>query len=230
MTEILLNHIPSSLLHILTAMILTHLFFYRHTMSYARRIGTIFLGGGLVMIIDVPKLIGNVSTHSLLLLPFTSLALALLTYKLLPFTFFRRWIGIALLLLIAGIGIDYLGNGAHLFYPINEHNLEYPLIKRDLWLLGGLVLLTLFSLSQKLYGWKWVVSGLMILCLLLGWKAYSKQQLQQTLDHRYSDEEVVRITTQPAAYVGYKWRFTVYTLNDVSYGEAIGGEITELHE
>ncbi|MCD5322241.1 MULTISPECIES: metal-dependent hydrolase [Pontibacillus] len=230
MTQLLVNHIPSTLMHITTAMVLTHLLFYKKEMSYKRRLLMVVSGAVIVLLIDVPKLMDIIFTHSLFFLPITSFIIALLVKKIFPFSLIRRWIGLGVVLLLAGIGVDYLGNGAHLFYPLHKQNVAYSVIKRDLWLLGGMMLLTLFSLSQKLYGWKWVWSGLLILVLLLGGKVYTKHQLEKTLDERYEEENIIRITTEPIPYVGYKWRFTLYSQDQITYGKAVGGDISELHE
>lgn len=130
MLQIIIDHIPSSLLHALTGALIIDIFFGS---KYAtkRRLSFILLGSILVFTLDIPKLFGFIFTHSLFFVPFISAGLALLTRNILTESFIKRWLGIMCALLVGGILIDFLGNGAHLFYPITDRNFSYPLITRE---------------------------------------------------------------------------------------------------
>ncbi|WP_181348128.1 hypothetical protein [Thalassobacillus sp. CUG 92003] len=134
MLQLIIDHIPSSSLHALAGALIIDIFF-GNKYSIKRRLLIILLGSIVVFTLDIPKLFGFIFTHSLFFVPFIGAGVALLTGKIMTEPFIKQWIGIMCTLLMGGILIDFLGNGAHLFYPIAERNFSYSLVTGEFWLI-----------------------------------------------------------------------------------------------
>ena len=152
MLHLLITHIPSTLLHLLTGMIVMDLFFNNWQVPYKRQGTVLLLGSFIVLTPDIPKLLGVISLHSLLYMPFLAALLALFVQKILKESYIKVWMGIMTVLLIGSIGIDLTGDGVHLLYPLTEKNLSIS-INKDYWLPDVLTLYVAirFTLVLKSY-------------------------------------------------------------------------------
>ncbi|SFJ76658.1 hypothetical protein SAMN04487936_104103 [Halobacillus dabanensis] len=151
MLQMIIDHIPSSLLHALAGALIIDIFF-GSKLPVKRRLSIILLGSLLVFILDIPKLFGFIFTHSLFFVPFIGAGIALLTRKMITESFIMQWIGIMCVLLIGGILIDFLGNGAHLFFPITDRNFSYSIVTREFWpilILGFIIVIRLITSRNK---------------------------------------------------------------------------------
>ncbi|KGX91164.1 hypothetical protein N781_05075 [Pontibacillus halophilus JSM 076056 = DSM 19796] len=128
MLETFITHIPSTLLHGLLAMLIMTSYFRGNN---SRQYPSLFLMISVLAVfsLDVPKLFGIVSLHSLLIAPFIALALALFFKNQLPYNLFFNWVGMCLVLMIGGILVDVWGNGAHILYPIVRSNISFPILE-----------------------------------------------------------------------------------------------------
>lgn len=218
MLQSLLTHIPTTLVHILTGSIVMNIIFENQNYSLRKRLYIFLLGGLVVLIPDIPKLFGVVSLHSIFFVPFVGALLAFAMKKYLVLPFLKVWTGIIAVLIIAGIGIDYIGNGVHVFYPFSEQNYSFSILKHDVWLI--IVLLTLVSLriispvfSNPNRARVILFSGFIVITLLLGMKSYSKIVVEHTLENRFS--QVQHIETKPDFL---NWNFIVYTKKEYING------------
>ncbi|MBH0231442.1 metal-dependent hydrolase [Halobacillus yeomjeoni] len=151
MLQTIIDHIPSSLLHALAGALIIDLFF-GSKYPFKKRLSILFSGVLLVFTLDIPKLFGFIFTHSLLFVPFIGAGLALLMRKLVSEPFLKLWSGIMCVLLFGGILVDFLGNGAHLFYPVTDRNFSYSLVRSEFELvvvLGFILALRLLLFHKK---------------------------------------------------------------------------------
>ncbi|WP_022793598.1 hypothetical protein [Marinococcus halotolerans] len=75
MIEILIEHVPSTLLHLLTGAVVMYIFYGNSNLTISRRF-KVMAFGVMVLVPDIPKLFGNYIFHTLLTLPFIAAAFA----------------------------------------------------------------------------------------------------------------------------------------------------------
>ncbi|MFC2946791.1 hypothetical protein [Virgibacillus sediminis] len=173
---IIRSHIPSTLLHVLSGMLLMDIIFYRPTFSLKKRLIILSLGGAFVLVPDIPKMFGAPFTHSLFVVPLIALALTYLASRILPFSFGTQWSALTGVLIVGAVMIDYLGNGARIFYPV----------AREWWLILSILLLLLLRLTSSRgdftkKGLRILYTGIVLVVLLLVGKAYSVIGVESTL-------------------------------------------------
>ncbi|SIS42532.1 hypothetical protein [Salimicrobium flavidum] len=147
MLELLLSHIPSTLFHILTGVLITDLIFHGPSFTYRKTRFTL-LGSVafLVVLPDIPKLFGFLIGHSLITVPILALLFAFIMRKLLSMRVPAIWWRLTLVLVISSLGIDFLGNGVHLLYPVNEKTYALSVIRYEFIYLLPIGLLLFFRL------------------------------------------------------------------------------------
>ncbi|MBM7553545.1 metal-dependent hydrolase [Thalassobacillus pellis] len=229
MFQIMIEHIPSSILHALTGALVMDIFFSSKDSGQKQHFTTMALGAIFVFTLDFPKLFGFVFTHSLVFVPFIGLVLAYGTRKLLNFSLASLWIGIMAVLLLGGITIDFIGNGAHLFYPFTEKALSFTLIKKDIWLIAILLFLVLFRLFNRRTT-AVMAGGFLIIALGLGVKSYTKVTLENALAEKFSHTSIQQIITTPAPGIGIKWKFSIDTKTTLIQGNTYIGSSKILTE
>ncbi|QAS51394.1 hypothetical protein [Halobacillus litoralis] len=170
--DILISHIPSTLVHVLAGALIMNLFFENESLSQLQRRNIMLLGAAVVLVIDIPKLFGILLFHSLLFVPILALGIAFFIEKYMITSFQKLWWAFMTILSIAGIAVDFLGNGTHLFYPFMNENFSYTLIHQEGWYALALFVL----LITRLYGPRFIplhfskilqVNGLFFLILFI---------------------------------------------------------------
>ncbi|AKG03824.1 hypothetical protein AAV35_002850 [Salimicrobium jeotgali] len=149
MTELLLSHIPSTLLHILTGLLVADLLF-KGPDFHNRKARFVLLGGvGVIVLMpDLPKLFGVLIGHSLVTVPIIAAFFAIFTRALLTMSFFSIWWRLTLVLVVSALGIDYLGNGVHLLYPITGATYGLSLIRYEFFYILPVSLLLFVQLRK----------------------------------------------------------------------------------
>ncbi|MFC3040390.1 hypothetical protein ACFOGI_08980 [Virgibacillus xinjiangensis] len=186
MYSLIISHIPSTLLHILLGMLLMDFIFHRPAFSLKKRLIILALGGAFVLVPDVLKMFGAPFTHSLFIVPLIAFALTYLGRRTLPFSFGTQWSALTGVLIVGGVLIDYLGNGARIFYPVVRENFSFSLIESEWWLILGILLLLLLRLTSSKgdftkIGLRILYTGILLVVLLFVGKAYSVIGADSTL-------------------------------------------------
>ncbi|SDJ24694.1 hypothetical protein [Salimicrobium halophilum] len=149
MLELLITHIPSTMLHILTGMLVADVLFRGPAFPY-RGTRLILLGAVafLVLIPDIPKLFGVLYGHSLITVPLIAIVFAILMRTMLSMTLWGIWWRLSLVLIVSSLGIDYLGNGVHLFYPVSTDTYGVSIIKYEFFYILPVSLLLFLQLRK----------------------------------------------------------------------------------
>ncbi|WP_347862323.1 hypothetical protein U0355_03875 [Salimicrobium sp. PL1-032A] len=152
MLELLITHIPSTMLHILTGLLVADLLFPgpRFTKQQTRWFLLVIVAF-LVIIPDIPKLFGVLYGHSLITAPLIALFFALLMRTMLLMPVPSIWWRLSIILIISSLGIDFLGNGVHLFYPVSAATYGVSLIKYEFFYILPISLLLFISLRREVH-------------------------------------------------------------------------------
>lgn len=148
MIELLLSHIPSTILHMLTGILIADVIFHGPSFSYRKR--RVLLGGIAILVVlpDIPKLFGFLIGHSLITVPVLALMFAFIVRQVIHMRVLSIWWRLTLVLIISSLGIDFLGNGVHLFYPVNEKTYALSVIRYEIFYLLPIGLLLFIQLRR----------------------------------------------------------------------------------
>ncbi|GEK59368.1 hypothetical protein CHL76_04180 [Marinococcus halophilus] len=138
MIEILIEHVPSTLLHLLTGAAIMYIFYGSPWLISSDRL-KIMAFGAIVLVPDIPKLFGNYIFHTLLTMPFIAAALAAVVRPALGGGFPKAWAAAFVTLGAGSMLIDFLGNGTQLLYPVATKNFSYPLLTQEWWVIVPLL-------------------------------------------------------------------------------------------
>ncbi|MFD2922453.1 hypothetical protein [Halobacillus naozhouensis] len=215
MINILINHIPSTALHLLTGSLIMYIFFSKKGFLLHERLKIISLGV-IVLLPDLPKLAGGNLAHSLFALPWLSLLTAFYVRKITKESFQKSWFASLFTILFGAIFIDFIGNGVQLFFPLTSDIIEFTIIQKEIWLVCALF--AVFSAALIFNHKPLLITSLLIISLLLVGKAISKVELENRLEAKYDDNQIHVIVTKPEKYLGLNWRFSVLTNEKVIQG------------
>ncbi len=215
MANVLINHIPSTALHLVVGSLIMYIFFGKKSVFLHERIKIISLGG-VVLIPDLPKLAGGNLTHSLFALPWLALLAAFFVRKITKEPLEKSWLASLCTLLFGAIVIDFIGNGAQLFYPLTNNIFEFTIIQKEIWLVCALF--AVFSATLIFNDKPLLIISLCIVSLLIAGKAVSKLELENRLEAKYGGNQIYVIVTKPEEYLGLTWRFSVLTEEKVIQG------------
>ncbi|WP_298787828.1 hypothetical protein [uncultured Marinococcus sp.] len=132
--EILIEHVPSTLLHLLTGAVVMYIFYGTTDLTITRRL-RVMAFGVMVLVPDIPKLFGNYIFHTLLTLPFIAAAFAPVVRRMLGGEFLKAWIAAFFTLALGSMLIDFLGNGTQFLFPVTSKNFSYHLIDQEWWVI-----------------------------------------------------------------------------------------------
>ncbi|UOR11556.1 hypothetical protein [Halobacillus amylolyticus] len=215
MVNILINHIPSTLLHLLAGSLIMYSFFGKKTSPFRERV-KIFSLGILVLIPDIPKLTGGTIGHSLFVLPLLAFGLAFLVKKITKEPLLKSWVATMITLGLGALFIDLIGNGARPLSPFNGRIVSFTIIQKELWLI--FLLLVIFFVTLLYNNKLLLIISLLITGVLLAGKAYSKIELENRLQAKYEEETIHLLVTKPEANLGLYWNFSVVTDQELIKG------------
>ncbi|SDW23352.1 hypothetical protein SAMN05421781_0928 [Marinococcus luteus] len=134
MIEILIEHVPSTLLHLLTGAAVMYIFYGNPDLTILQRL-KVMAFGVMVLVPDIPKLFGNYIFHTLLTMPFIAGAFAPVVRRALGGGFPKAWSAAFFTLAVGSMLIDFLGNGTQFLFPLTSKNFSYPLLYQEWWVI-----------------------------------------------------------------------------------------------
>ncbi|TCM96359.1 membrane-bound metal-dependent hydrolase YbcI (DUF457 family) [Paenibacillus sp. BK033] len=208
-----------TLIHVAAGAGAAYLFGRAYADSLGKRSLLLLFGAIAGLAPDFTKFFGDLLFHSVFFVPLIGWVLAYSYSKVQQEVSFKRmWLTF---MISAGthLLIDYIGNGAALFYPLIDREYEFSVIDRD----DIFVLLPLLlSLSIGLWirkGRYLVLAGVLTTCVYIGALAYSKADLEHSLMERYKQDHVESLLTYPDPS-GRHWRFMLRTETAAVFGRA----------
>ncbi|TFD94427.1 hypothetical protein [Jeotgalibacillus sp. R-1-5s-1] len=214
-----MQHILGTIPHLLMAILITIPFIKNKKGTLIKIIMTFALSCAVVLTPDILKFFGLLAGHSLFFFP-VIVGLYSICYQIAIGQMESKSVMVmfSFILIIGHIMLDFFGNGAHLFYPFSEEDLNFSIIdKFDLTLIVYLLILTTvvikFNLNRQI-----LFVGLLLLVIFSGLSAVSKLQLEKQLSKEYNDEEVELLITYPENAV--TWNYQVRTPNRIIVGTA----------
>jgi hypothetical protein len=213
------NLILATLPHILVSSIITILTLVKDNDSFKKKIFILLFNSLVVISPDILKIMSILSSHSLWLVPILGFILSFIYVQLNNENKLNKvWMIFSLIILFGHIFIDFIGNGAELFYPFIKDEFEYTIINKiDLLFIAILMtsFILLFFYKKKT---AIVITSLSIIGLYLGALTVSKMHLEYTLKKEFKDEDIVLLITYPDD--DFNWEFQVRTERLIVTGES----------
>jgi hypothetical protein len=148
------NLILATLPHILVSSIITILTLEKDNDSFKKKIFILLFSSLVVISPDILKIMSILSSHSLWLVPILGFILSFIYVQLNNENKLNKvWLIFSLIILFGHIFIDFIGNGAELFYPFIKDEFEYTIINKiDLLFIAILMtsFILLFFYKKKL--------------------------------------------------------------------------------
>ncbi|KGP71928.1 hypothetical protein [Pontibacillus yanchengensis] len=210
-------HPTTTMLHLLTGSLVMYILIGQDDDVFKKRVKVMGYGAFVAISPDIPKLLGTLLGHSIWGIPVLALIVAFPGALMLNISYSKLWLSTVITILFAAILIDFMGNGAHIFYPFIQKGVSFEIIDEDIWMVGLLLLsLSIGLLYHK--GRPLLIIGSLFIAVFLGVKAYSKWSLEQTLYNKYEDKNVVQLTTYPSTGEDFSWTYKVETNKETISG------------
>ncbi|KIP20412.1 metal-dependent hydrolase [Anoxybacillus ayderensis] len=213
------NVVLATLPHIFVSSIITALTLLKDNYTFRKKIIILLFNSLVVISPDILKIIGILSGHSLLMVPILAFIFSFIYSRLNNENKFKTlWLIFSLIILFGHLLLDFIDNGAELFYPFVRDSIDYTLINKiDLIFIAILMtsFILLFFYKKKII---FVITSFSIIALYLGILIVSKEYLEYNLRKEFKDQDIVLLITYPDH--DFNWEFQVRTNRSIVVGRS----------